>query len=331
MEPNIKTKKEHGNGIINAIMQDEKTGLVIALIVVVAIFATLNKNYLTRDNVVNILIAMSLAGMVAVGETYLMIAGHMDLSCGSVAAFSGVLAAKLLTTFSLPTPVTLLVVVLVGGTIGMINALLVTMLKFNHFIATLATQSIFRGFAFILCDGKSIFIKNQTFIKLGVTRVLGIPVPVIIFLIVMLSLGVVLARTRFGRSVYMIGGNPTAARLAGMDEKKVKTILFSMTAALSALGGALLASRMNSGQPSACEGLEFEAITGAVLGGVALQGGIGSMTGCLIGLLIMTGFNNGLQVLNVQTFWQDVASGLLLIVALTFDYYRNLQREKIKK
>lgn len=126
----------------------------------------------------------------------------------------------------------------------------------------------------------------------------------------------------------MVGGNANAARLAGIQSKRMITFLFILSAVLSAMGGIILASRMNSGQPSASEGLEFDAVTGCVLGGVAMSGGIGNMTGALIGLLIMQGFSNGLAVLNVQSFWQKVAKGLLLIVALTFDYVRNQRRQK---
>lgn len=311
------------------LIHSEKLTLIIALIVIAGVFTVLNKNFMTPDNMVNILIAMSLSGLVAVGETYLMIAGHMDLSAGSVAAFSGVFASILLTKVKMATAPTIIIVVVVGALIGLVNAFLVTRLKFNHFIATLATQSIFRGFAYIICGGKSIYVTEPSFLKIGITRILGIPLPVIIFLLVMLLFGIVLGRTRFGRSIYMIGGNPTAARLAGLNATRVKTLLFGLTSALAALGGTILCSRMNSGQPMAGINLEFDAITGAVLGGVALSGGIGSMGGCLIGLLIMTGFNNGLQVLNIQSFWQQVAKGLLLIAALTFDYIRNQQRQKV--
>jgi ribose transport system permease protein len=203
---------------------------------------------------------------------------------------------------------------------------MVTKLHFEPFIATLASMSIFRGLAYIICDGKSIFVTDKAFLKLGVGRMLNIPIPVIICLVLFLIFGVVLNRTKFGRSVYIIGGNANAARLAGIQADIVRAKLYMMTSAFSALGGIILAARMSSGQPSASIGLEFDAVTACVLGGMAMSGGVGTMGGAFIGLLIMQGFNNGLMMLNVQSFWQTVARGVLLIAALTFDFIRIQQR-----
>lgn len=316
-----------GDRIRLAIKRSDKISLIIALVVMAAIFQSLKSTYLLPENILNILISSSIVGMVAVGETYLMIAGQIDLSPGSVAAFSGVFAALLLQN-NLNAGISIIIVLLAGCLIGLLNSLMITRLNIGFFIATLATQSILRGFAYIICNGKSIYIVNQSFIKIGILRIFGIPLPSVIFILIILVFGFVLAKTRFGRSTYMLGGNAYAARLAGINAKLRITLLFMMSSGLAAFGGIILASRMNSGQPSASSGLEFDAITAAVLGGVAISGGIGSMGGCLIGLLIMQGFNNGLQILNVQSFWQQVAKGFLLIVALTFDYLRNAQRQK---
>lgn len=315
---------------LGLLLKYEKVTLGIILAVTLVSFQLLNPNYLSVGNITNIFIAASSAGIVAVGQTYLMISGHMDLSSGAVAAFSGVLAATLLKNGM--NPLAAIIIVLAAGiAIGILNGFLVTVLRFNHFIATLATQYIFRGFAFILCDGKSVYVKDRVFASLG-SRIMNntIPISVLIMLAVMLVFGIILARTRFGRSTYMVGGNANAARLAGISERKTKMILFSICGCMSSLAGIIIAARMQSGQPASSDGLEFDAITGAVLGGVGLMGGTGDMIGCLIGLLIMTGFNNGLQVLNVQSFWQKVARGLLLIIALGLDYARTVQSQKVK-
>lgn len=315
---------------LGLLLKYEKVTLGIILAVTLVSFQLLNPNYLSVGNITNIFIAASSAGIVAVGQTYLMISGHMDLSSGAVAAFSGVLAATLLKNGM--NPLAAIIIVLAAGiAIGILNGFLVTVLRFNHFIATLATQYIFRGFAFILCDGKSVYVKDRVFASLG-SRIMNntVPISVLIMLAVMLVFGIILARTRFGRSTYMVGGNANAARLAGISERKTKMILFSICGCMSSLAGIIIAARMQSGQPASSDGLEFDAITGAVLGGVGLMGGTGDMIGCLIGLLIMTGFNNGLQVLNVQSFWQKVARGLLLIIALGLDYARTVQSQKVK-
>jgi ribose transport system permease protein len=214
-----------------------------------------------------------------------------------------------------------------GLFIGYINSLLVNRLKLEAFIATLATMSIFRGLAFIICGGKAVFVTNAAFLKMGSGRFFGIPIPVIIFLISFIVFIIILDRTRFGRNVYMVGGNATAARLAGINAQKLRTKIYMIAGGFAALGGILQAGRMSSGQPSTSEGLEFDAVTAVVLGGVAMSGGVGTLSGALIGLFIMQGFNNGLMMLNVPSFWQTVSRGLLLIVALSFDYIRNLRRK----
>lgn len=315
---------------LGLVLKYEKITLGVILAVTMVAFQMLNSNYLTVGNITNIFIAASSAGIVAVGQTYLMISGHMDLSSGAVAAFAGVLVATLLKAGFNPW-VAIFIVLVSGVAIGALNGFLVTVLRFNHFIATLATQYIFRGLAYILCNGKSVYVNDPTFSTIG-SRIFNntLPISVLVMLAVMLVFGIILARTRFGRSMYMVGGNTNAARLAGISERKVKMILFSICGCMSALAGIIIAARMQSGQPASSDGLEFDAITGAVLGGVGLMGGTGDMVGCLIGLLIMTGFNNGLQVLNVQSFWQKVARGLLLIVALGLDYARTVQSQKVK-
>ena len=293
----------------------------------VVVFTIMKRSYFSMQNILNILVSCSIVGLVAIGETYLMIAGLIDLAPGSISAFSGVLVAILLKA-NWPMIPAILVTLIVGAIAGAINALLINELEISYFIATLATQSIFRGLAFIICGGKSIGITNQAFLKIGTTRILGFSLPIIIFLVLFILFGIILAKTRFGRAIYMVGGNRNAARLAGIQPKRIMYALYILSAVLAALGGTILASRMNSGQPSASEGLEFDAVTGCVLGGVAMGGGIGSMSGAFIGLLIMQGFANGLSVLNVQSFWQKVAKGLLLIAALGFDFFRKKSRER---
>lgn len=312
---------------VKGFFKSEKIGLIIALIIIIIVFSILTGNkFFTKANIINILISSSIVGLVVIGECYLLITGHVDLSPGSVAAFSGVLVSLLLTK-GLPLPLSILLVLVTGSAIGLGNALLVNKLKLEPFIATLASMSIFRGFAYIICGGKAIFVTNSTFLKLGAGRFLGIPIPVIICVIFFALAIITLSRTRFGRSVYMVGGNANASRLAGINAQKVRIKLYMMTSCLAALGGIIQAGRMSSGQPMASEGLEFDAVTAVVLGGVAMTGGIGTLSGALIGLMIMQSFNNGLMMLNVPSFWQTVSRGLLLVAALSFDYIRNRKRK----
>ena len=301
--------------------------LIGAIIVVFILFTAINPNYLTWTNFVNLLVAASLVGIVAVGHTYLIIAGQNDLSPGSLCAFCGV-AVALFLQWGLPIPVAILLTLGCGVLCGLFNAWMVNCIKLEAFIATLVTQTMVRGFAQLICDGRPVAISNQSFIKIGTARFLSIPVSVWITIIAFIVFGFILARTRFGRSIYAIGGSAEAARLAGLNPRRIVTISFIIIGVLTALGGVVFAARMNAGQPSANVNLEFDAITAVILGGVSFAGGVGSMFGTVLGVLLIQAFGTGLIMVNVPSFWQSVAKGALLLAALTFDYIRKERREK---
>ena len=312
---------------ITSIIGGDKIVLIVAIIAVFALFTSLNKNFLTMQNMTNLLVASSLVGMVAIGHTYLIIAKQNDLSPGSLAAFCGVLGAILLNR-NLPIPVAMLVTMCAGAAVGLFNSWMVNQIKIEAFIATLVSQTIIRGFAYIICGGKPVAIKNQTFNKLGTLRVLALPIPVWVMIICILIFGFILARTRFGRSVYAIGGSAEAARLAGLNPKRIVTTCFIMIGVLTSIGGMLFAARMNAGQPAANVNLEFDAITAVILGGTSFAGGVGSMFGTALGIILIQAFNTGLIMVNVDSFWQYVARGALLLFALTSDYIRETRRQK---
>lgn len=312
---------------ITSIIGGDKIVLIVAIIAVFALFTSLNKNFLTMQNMTNLLVASSLVGMVAIGHTYLIIAKQNDLSPGSLAAFCGVLGAILLNR-NLPIPVAMLVTMCAGAAVGLFNSWMVNQIKIEAFIATLVSQTIIRGFAYIICGGKPVAIKNQTFNKLGTLRILALPIPVWVMIICILIFGFILARTRFGRSVYAIGGSAEAARLAGLNPKRIVTTCFIMIGVLTSIGGMLFAARMNAGQPAANVNLEFDAITAVILGGTSFAGGVGSMFGTALGIILIQAFNTGLIMVNVDSFWQYVARGALLLFALTSDYIRETRRQK---
>lgn len=305
----------------------DKLVLLGAIVAVFILFTILNRNFLSFTNVINILVAASLVGLVAVGHTYLIIAGQNDLSPGSLAAFSGTLAA-LLVSFGVPFLLAVLITVAVAILIGVFNAFMVNKIHLEAFIATLVTQSIVRGAAYIICNGKPVAISNKMFLDLGKARFLNIPLSVWIMLVCILIFGIILSKTKFGRSVYAIGGNQDAARLAGLNPQRIITISYIMMGILCAIGGIIFAARMNSGQPSANVNLEFDAITAVILGGVSFAGGVGDMFGTFLGIILIQSFNTGLIMVEVPTFWHYVARGGLLLFALTSDYVRKQKREK---
>ena len=314
-----KTRKLHISG--------DKLVLICAIIAVFILFTMLNKNFFSFQNIINILVAASLVGLVAIGHTYLIIAGQNDLSPGSVAAFSGTMAA-LLVSMGVPFFAAVLITIAFAILIGLFNAFMVNKIHLEAFIATLVTQSIIRGAAYIICDGKPVAISNKAFLSLGKLRFLNIPLSVWIMLVCILIFGIILSKTKFGRSVYAIGGNQDAARLAGLNPQRIITISYVMMGILCAIGGIIFAARMNSGQPAANVNLEFDAITAVILGGVSFVGGVGDMFGTFLGIILIQAFNTGLIMVEVPTFWHYVARGGLLLFALTSDYLRKQKREK---
>jgi ribose transport system permease protein len=215
-----------------------------------------------------------------------------------------------------------------GAAAGTVNAILTNVFRLQPFIATLAMASVCQGIGFLLCNGRNISLNDAALNTLGAGRIFSqIPIAIIFLIVFYAIFAFVLNRTTFGRSIYVIGGNPTASHLAGLDPKRISTILYIISGVLAALAGCLLAGRMRSGAPNAITGSEFDAIIAAVLGGVAFTGGRGTLGGCLLGLLIIQCFNNGLNFMGLSSFWQMVAKGLLLIGALLVDYVRSLRAD----
>lgn len=296
--------------------------LLLILIVVVIVFSVLNGNYFSTQNATNIFYSATTVGLLAIGETFLIIGGHIDLSNSALAAMSGVMVALLIKS-GMPWPLAMLLVLLVGAVVGLINSTLANVFSIQPFIATLAVASICEGVGYIISDGRPIGVTNRSFINLGTYKLFGwIPVPVIILIVSFLVFGFILKKTTFGRKVYIIGGNAEAAHLAGINPKRISTVLYVLSSAIGALVGIILAARMHTRAPTAASGADFDAITAAVLGGVAFTGGKGTMVGCFIGLMIIQCFNTGLSVVGVSSFWQSVAKGLLLVFALVLDHFR---------
>ena len=297
--------------------------LIAVWIIMCIVFTKLQSNFFSYRNMLNILTSGSLVGLLCIGEAYLIIAGMIELSAGAVAA--------ILARDGLPLGAILPITIAGGLLFGLLNGLLVTKIKLQPFITTLATMSIARGLAYIICQVKPVRIANESLNAVGSLQVLTVPLPVLILVVLIAVFGILLAKTEFGRNVYLVGGNPEAARLAGINVNKIKVQLFMISGAIAALGGVILAARMNSGQPGAAANVDTDAITAVVLGGIAMTGGTGTMFGTFLGLLVLLTLNNGLLVLGVTTYWQNVAKGVVLVFALALDFYRTKRRNKVKE
>jgi ribose transport system permease protein len=297
----------------------DSAALIIFLIAESVYFAIRSPYFLSWDNWLNIFTAVAVIGVVAAPGTMLMTAGQIDLSVGSVTAFTSVIIAYFTVNHGLGFSVTIAVLAALG--VGVINGFLVTVLEVNALITTLGTLAAFRGLSNVVANGQTVPVDNFSWI--GIDRpFFNIPVPVILLLLVMAFVWALMRYTVYGRSMYAIGSNPSAARLVGVLSKRFIFFGFVLSAAACALSGIILTSQLGVGSGLFGVGMELSVVTAIVLGGASLNGGRGSIVGTLVGLIIIGILNNGLTLTGVNPFWQDVARGTLLIAAVSFDRLR---------
>ncbi|HOA26993.1 MAG TPA: ribose ABC transporter permease [Arachnia sp.] len=292
--------------------------LIAALLLVAIGFTFASEHFLTVSNLMNVVRQMSVTTIVAVGMTFVIISGGIDLSVGAIVAFSGVMAADVLARTGSP----LLAVgaaLAIGLLAGTINGFVTAKFRIAGFITTLSAMQAYRGFGYIYTNGNPIPAQNKSFTLLGVGYMLGVPVPVWIMAAVVAVGAVVLRKTRFGRYTYAVGGNEVAARWTGLPVERTIAGVYILTGALAGLAGAILTARLGSGQPAAGQGLELDAIAAVVLGGTSLAGGRGKISGTVIGCILVAVLSNGLTLLNVSSYWQMVVKGLIIVVAVVLD------------
>ncbi|MFC0201136.1 ABC transporter permease [Paracoccus rhizosphaerae] len=289
---------------------------LVGLIVVSVLMGFASDNFFTIDNLLNVLRQVSVVGILAVGMTFVILTGGIDLSVGAVMALAGTMAAGVMVNMGLPGGVGLLAALLVGLGLGLFNGFMVAWGKMPSIIVTLATMGIARGLGLIYSGGYPISGLPGWVSWFGVGRIGIIPVPVIIMLVIYAVAWVVLQRTPFGRHVYAIGGNETAARLSGVRTRSVKLAVFAISGVTAALASIVLTGRLMSGQPNAGVGFELDAIAAVVLGGTAIAGGRGLILGTLIGAVLLGILNNGLNLVGINPYMQDVIKGLIILLAI---------------
>lgn len=294
------------------------------LIVFVFLFATLSltvENFLTWQNMIGLALSVSTVGIVACTMLFCLASGDFDLSIESVVAFAGVLAAVVINATG-NVVLGIAAGVLAGGVVGLVNGIVIAKIQINALITTLATMQIVRGLGFIVSGGIAVGISNERFFTLGMGMPFGIPNPVWIAIICFILFGILLNKTRFGRHTLAIGGGKEAVRLAGVAVDRVKIIIFTLQGLMAGFAGVVLASRMTSGQPNSSVGFSLDVISACVLGGVSLAGGKGTMIGTVVGVLIMGTVQNAMNLSNVDTFYQYLARGAILLAAVVFDRFK---------
>ncbi|MEU7580313.1 substrate-binding domain-containing protein [Streptomyces sp. NPDC041068] len=296
-------------------------GALSALIVLVVAMSLLSGDFLTTQNLLNVGVQAAVTAILAFGVTFVIVSAGIDLSVGSVAALSATVLAWTATSEGLPVWLAVVLAVATGMACGFVNGLLVSYGKLPPFIATLAMLSVARGLSLVISQGSPIAFPDSVS-HLGDTVGGWLPVPVIVMVAMGLVTAVVLGRTFIGRSMYAIGGNEEAARLSGLRVKRQKLVIYALSGLFAAVAGIVLASRLVSAQPQAAQGYELDAIAAVVIGGASLAGGVGKASGTLVGALILAVLRNGLNLLSVSAFWQQVVIGVVIALAVLLDTLR---------
>lgn len=303
----------------------QRFGLLLVYAVLAVVLSLLSDRFLTASNQITILRQAAINGIVAVGMTLVILTAGIDLSVGSVLALSSVVTADLLKD-GMPVALGILIALSIGALMGMVNGLIITLGKIPPFIATLGMLTVGRGLTLMYTQGRPFTGLPDAFRFIGAGSLGPIPMPIIVAALTFLVAAIVLSRTRFGESVYLIGDNPVAARLAGINTNRMIVLVYMISGICSALAGLILIARLDSAQPVIGAGYEFNAIAAVVVGGTSFSGGEGSLLGTLLGTLLIETLNNGLILLDVSPLWEQVVKGVVIALALLF--YKVINRSR---
>ncbi len=303
-------------GALGAFLSDAR--MFIILVAIVALFSILSPYFLRIRNLYAIGLTISVIGIVCIGQSLVLLTGAFDLSVGSVAGFAGIVVAYLTKRYGLY-PVWLLAGLGLGAAIGLVNGLLVQKARINALITTLSMMSIFQGATFLVSNGFAIGVNDPAFRYLGATRIGGIPTPILILLVLYVIFYLMLRYSVFGRYLYSIGGNAEAARLSGINVDRIRILVFMLTGILSSFAGILLASRLGAAQTDAGSQYPLNSIAACVLGGISIAGGEGVILGALVGVAIIGVLQSGLIMIGMPSYYQWIATGLVLIIAVYID------------
>jgi ribose/xylose/arabinose/galactoside ABC-type transport system permease subunit len=308
--------------VLSHLRGSQTLGLLAVAVVAAIGFTIASPYFLTEDNIRNILISVSVIGTMSAVLTLVVVSGMLDLSVGSAAALSAVAAATVTTTWGWSPIYGVVAALACGAACGLFNALIVTSVKINPIIVTIGTLSVFRGLAFIVTDGRDVAVNDPISDFLAFDKIWFVPAPVFIMLVVFGCTAWIAHQTTFGRALYAIGANPKAARLAGLPMARTRIVILVAMGVVVGIAALVLNAQSGSAVPGAANGYELQALTAVLLGGASLQGGEGRISGTLLGVLIIGIINNGMTLLSVPSFYQTVASGVLLLVAVAIDQLR---------
>lgn len=318
--------KRSGMGVWEFIK--ENLGILVGFAVLCVVLSIASPAFLTKENILNILRQVSTNSNLALGMTLAIIICGIDLSVGSIVALSGTIAGGLIAFSNVPIPVALVIGILIGTLAGAFNGVMVAYSGIPPFIVTLAMLNIARGAAYIYTGGQPIRVMKGSFNVIGAGYLGPIPLPVIYSFAFLILTSIILNKTKLGRHIYAVGGNKEAARFTGIKIKKVEIFVYTFSGFMAAFSGVVLAARMFSGQPTVGQGFELDAVAAVVLGGTSMLGGIGKIGGTFLGVLVIGVLNNGLNLLNINSFWQLVIKGVVILAAVYVDMMKKKSTAK---
>lgn len=313
--------------MIKKITGFKEIGVIVPLAVLIIIFSCTSDIFLTTNNLLNITRQISIKGLLGIAMTFVIITGGIDLSVGSVIAFSSILTASAIKDYQLPVLAAVVIGIAVGTLTGLVNGILIAYVNMPAFITTMGTMTILRGLGYIYTQGYPIYDLPQGFRAIGQGNIGIIPVSAVILVVVAILAFMILSKTVFGRHIYAVGGNIEAARMAGIRVKRVQLYVYMISGFISGIAAVVQGARVGSGLPTIGQGFEMDAIASVVIGGAAMAGGSGTILGTLLGSLILGVLDNGLSLLNVDSYVMNVISGIVVILAVLIDQVRVLMKQ----
>lgn len=332
---NQKNRSIMSNNPIVSVLKGN-AGILSVLIILCIIISCATDKFLSTTNIISVLRQISINTYIALGMTFIIILGHIDLSVGAIVAMSGTLTVGFIVNQGMPIAAAIIAGLLLGVITGVISGVIVSCFRVPAFIITMAMMNVANGVAYVYSGGQSTRISDEFFINIGTGYLFNIiPLPVVYMVILIGICSFLLSKTKFGTYVYAIGGNREAARLSGVPIKKVEIIVFTLSGILSAFAGLVLCSRMYSGQPSVGSGYELDAIASCVLGGTSMTGGKGKISGTVIGAMVIGVISNGLNLIGISSYWQLIVKGLIIACAVLLDGQKSklssLKKKTIQK
>lgn len=303
-------------------------GQVVGLLLMCTIVAILTPKFLTKSNLLNLLKNCSVNAMLTCALSMVILLGFIDISVGSTVGLAGIVSATLITNYGWPVVPTVVVCLLIGVAVGVFNGFFIANVGVPPFITTLVTQCLGRGLAQVICDGNPIRVRNDAFTVIGNTTINGLSIIVLYALIALIITTIILYKTKFGGYIYAVGGNRTAADYTGINSKKVIISVYVISGVLAAFCGIVWAARLGSATPTLGANFELDAIAATALGGASMSGGVLSIGGSILGILMIGVITNGLNLLSVNSFWQYVAKGVIIIIAVVIDIVRKNREDK---